>query len=101
MSTGASPTSGSRCRVQRPKARCWQNHMKITDISVRDFKENARHLMRHAERIAVEAGCRGVHLDTHDFQAPGFYERLGYQRFGQLEHYPDQDIHSYFAKRLR
>jgi GNAT superfamily N-acetyltransferase len=32
-------------------------------------------LLREAEEIALERGCRGVHLDTHAFQAPAFYEK--------------------------
>ena len=31
----------------------------------------------------------GIRVDTFSFQAPGFYERLGYQRFGKLENYPN------------
>ena len=36
-------------------------------------------LVEMAERRATERGCRHVFLDTFSFQAPGFYEKLGYQ----------------------
>ena len=45
-------------------------------------------LMRRAEAEAVARGCHGVWLDTFEFQARGFYERLGYTCFGELNHYP-------------
>lgn len=45
-------------------------------------------LMRAAEREAQARGCHGVWLDTFEFQARGFYERLGYTCFGELSDYP-------------
>lgn len=45
-------------------------------------------LVSALEHAAVERGCRNAHVDTFSFQAPGFYERLGYTRFGELADYP-------------
>ena len=45
-------------------------------------------LVRLAEREARRRGCRSVWLDTFDFQAPRFYPKLGYRRFGKLEDCP-------------
>lgn len=45
-------------------------------------------LMRSAESAATERGARHAHVDTHDFQALPFYERLGYVQFGVLQDYP-------------
>jgi GNAT superfamily N-acetyltransferase len=45
-------------------------------------------LLMRAEEEALSRGCHHAHLDTFDFQARGFYERLGYTVFGQLDDYP-------------
>jgi GNAT superfamily N-acetyltransferase len=45
-------------------------------------------LLRRAEAEAVSRGCRSAWLDTFEFQARGFYERLGYRCFGELANYP-------------
>jgi GNAT superfamily N-acetyltransferase len=58
-------------------------------------------LLHQAEQEAWARGCRGVHLDTHDFQAPGFYEHCGYEVFGVLENYPQGARRHFLAKTLR
>jgi GNAT superfamily N-acetyltransferase len=45
-------------------------------------------LIQRAEAEAVARGCHSVWLDTFQFQARGFYERLGYSCFGELKSYP-------------
>lgn len=45
-------------------------------------------LMQLAEQEAIARGCHSAWLDTHEFQARGFYERLGYVCFGELPNYP-------------
>lgn len=42
-------------------------------------------LMRQAEHEARARGCRHMWLDTFDFQARAFYERIGFEVFGQLD----------------
>lgn len=59
-----------------------------------------RRLIDRAEMIAVDRGCHGAHLDTYGFQAPKFYERLGYKRFGELPGYPGVDVHGFYRKSL-
>ncbi|MER8656211.1 GNAT family N-acetyltransferase [Mesorhizobium sp. M0847] len=54
---------------------------------LRGRKIGAR-LVRSAERWALRSGCVGVWLDTFEFQAPAFYQSLGYETFGHLSNYP-------------
>ena len=42
-------------------------------------------LLAAAEAEAVIRGCRYAYADTMDYQAPGFYQRLGYGLAGKLE----------------
>ncbi|KJZ67577.1 GNAT family N-acetyltransferase [Pseudomonas fluorescens] len=57
-------------------------------------------LMHMAEDLAREKGCVGVWLDTFDFQAPGFYQKLGYSELGQIADYPPGHKRFFFQKRL-
>ena len=45
-------------------------------------------IMAMAEQEAIRRGCHGAWLDTFEFQARGFYERIGYECFGELPNYP-------------
>ena len=57
-------------------------------------------LMAQAEEIAIARGCVGLWLQTGTFQAPMFYEKLGYQCFGELPDYPRGHRNFYYCKRL-
>ena len=50
-------------------------------------------LMQRAENEAKRRGCHSAWLDTFEFQARGFYERLGYECFAQLPNYPNGPRH--------
>jgi GNAT superfamily N-acetyltransferase len=45
-------------------------------------------ILTTAETIARSRGCRAVWLNTFSYQAPGFYETMGYEEFGVLEDCP-------------
>ena len=46
-------------------------------------------ILKMAEEEAVKRGCRFAHLDTHDFQAVGFYQKNGYEIVSSLPDLPD------------
>jgi ribosomal protein S18 acetylase RimI-like enzyme len=47
-----------------------------------------RRLMLTAEEEGRKRGAKNAYLDTFSFQAPGFYEKLGYEVFGELPDFP-------------
>lgn len=58
-----------------------------------------RALVAHAEHRAIQEGCHGAWVDTYSFQSPGFYEKLGYERFGELPNYPAGE-HRIFLRKM-
>ena len=58
-------------------------------------------LLEAAESRARQRGSRLIHLNTYSFQAPGFYEKLGYRRFGGMTGSPQGKSRHYYVKRLR
>lgn len=57
-------------------------------------------LMRMAEDMARDKACVGIWLDTFSFQAPQFYQKLGYSELGQIVDYPPGHRRHFFQKRL-
>jgi GNAT superfamily N-acetyltransferase len=57
-------------------------------------------LMHMAEQEAIGRGCQNAWLDTFEFQAKAFYERLGYVCFGELADYPSGFSRYFLRKTL-
>jgi ribosomal protein S18 acetylase RimI-like enzyme len=57
-------------------------------------------LMRMVEDEALKRGCTLSYTNTFSWQAPEFYEKIGYTLFGKLEDYPPGNSLSYFYKKL-
>jgi ribosomal protein S18 acetylase RimI-like enzyme len=81
----------------------WGGYVKIEWLWVH---EDHRHrglgtqLVRAAEAEAVRRGCDVVRVDSHTFQAPGFYENLGYERIGFAVDTPAGHGEVFFLKRV-
>ena len=58
-------------------------------------------IMQRAEAEALARGCVGAWLDTFEFQARGFYEKLGYACFGQIDGYPPGFSRFFMKKTLQ
>jgi GNAT superfamily N-acetyltransferase len=57
-------------------------------------------LIKEAERRARRHGSRLIHLNTYSFQAPGFYEKQGYQRIGGISGSPQGESRHFYVKRI-
>ncbi len=59
-----------------------------------------RGMLAEAEAEAVRRGCRQLVLSTYCFQAPGFYQKLGFELIGEIPDYPHGYSHLLLHKRL-
>jgi GNAT superfamily N-acetyltransferase len=57
-------------------------------------------LVSAAEEHAVATGARRMLLATHDFQAPAFYRKLGYEQEAVVRDHPPGHANLFFAKSL-
>jgi len=79
-----------------------ESYVELLWLSARSRKAGlGSRLLEEAERFARRRGSRIIHLNTYSFQAPGFYERHGYRRFGRLSGSPEGASRYYYVKRLR
>lgn len=81
----------------------WGGWLHVTDLWLEESLRGTglgRRLMDMAEEEAQAAGCRYVHLDSHSFQAPDFYKKLGYEEFGRLKDAPLGHEQVFLWKRL-
>jgi ribosomal protein S18 acetylase RimI-like enzyme len=76
----------------------WGGYCRVEWLWVRvDMRQQGygKHLMEAVEAEARARGCTQIVLDTHSFQAPGFYQKLGYEIIGVSDNCPRgyQEIH--------
>jgi len=57
-------------------------------------------IMAQAENEARRRGCTAAFVCTVTFQAPGFYEKYGYRRFGEIACPPDGATRIFLTKTL-
>ena len=82
----------------------WADWLFVSDLWVDEAargRRNATRLMDAAEDYARRRGCHSVSLDTHSFQARPFYEKRGYEVFGELDDYPKGHTKFYLRKKLQ
>lgn len=58
-------------------------------------------ILKELEETAAGKGARRLELNTFGFQAPGFYEKLGYRRFGAVEPAAGTYGHYFYVKELK
>ncbi len=81
----------------------WGGCMAIEFLWVREEWRGKRlgaQLLEAAEAEGIARGCTQVVLDTHDFQAPEFYKKHGYEIYGAMDDYPRGFKKYHLKKRL-
>ena len=81
----------------------WGGCCYITNLWVHDSTRGqglGSRLLRAAERHAKTRGCVVMLLSSHSFQAPAFYERLGFTPQAIVVDHPPGHTNIHFAKRL-
>lgn len=59
-----------------------------------------KQILKAAEEEARRRGCKYVFVDTFSFQAPLFYQKMGYQEAFVLNEYPYTGKRYYYTKEL-
>jgi GNAT superfamily N-acetyltransferase len=81
----------------------WAGWLKINILWVQEDLRHQRHgtdLLAAAEKEAASRGCTRATLDTFSFQAPDFYQKLGYRIVAVLEDFPAGHKHYTLMKEL-
>ncbi len=80
------------------------NGMEIGTLWVDETKRGqglGTKLMAMAEDEGKRRGATFAYTNTFTWQAPGFYEKLGYTLYGKLEDFPAGNELSYYRKDLK
>ena len=81
----------------------WAGWLKVSNLWVRqDLRQKGvgSDLLKAAETEAVARGCTRATLDTYSFQAPLFYQRLGYKIVAAVDDLPAGHKHYTLVKDL-
>ncbi len=81
----------------------WAGWLEVKLLWVREdlrHQGRGRALLEAAASEARARGCQHVWLDSYTFQAPAFYQRLGYDVFGVLDAYPAPHRRVFLTKTL-
>jgi GNAT superfamily N-acetyltransferase len=58
-------------------------------------------LLAEADEWANKQQLSGIYVDTYTFQAPGFYEKCGFEVFGSLPDFPPGHSRIFYRKILK
>jgi GNAT superfamily N-acetyltransferase len=79
------------------------NYFFLEHLWISEDQRGKRIGSKIVEKVEAEARsrkCTHCWLDTFSFQAAGFYEKLGYSRFGELKDYPLGHKRFFYVKEL-
>ncbi len=79
------------------------NWLYVSTLWVSPDQRNAglgSRLLNELMQVGNRRGCIDVHLDTFTFQAPGFYEKLGFEQFARLDNYPDGHSRCFYRRKI-
>ena len=111
----AAANSGERCRlalflhdeqgnmIDGICGRFWEECLEIDTLWVEENWRGqgiGKRLLQTLEREAVSRGCRQITLTTFSFQAPDFYQQLGYHVFGIFGGFGKGHQKFYLQKRI-
>jgi ribosomal protein S18 acetylase RimI-like enzyme len=80
------------------------NGMEINSLWVDESIRRQGWGTKLVEKIEVEGAKRGCiisYTNTFPWQAPQFYEKLGYKIYGKLDNFPKGESLIYFSKQLK
>jgi len=81
----------------------WGGCCVVSNLWVDDARRRqglGRSLLEAVEAEAVHRGCAQIVLSTHSFQAPAFYERMGYLKLAVIYDQPKGYADIVFVKRF-
>ena len=81
----------------------WAGMCEIEFLWVRDDLQGqgiGKDLLLAAEQEARDRGCSIIILGSYSFQAPGFYQKMGYELVARIDNCPPNHSNYYFRKTL-
>lgn len=100
----ASVRDGSGAFIAGLSGHSWGGCCEIKQIWVHERRRGqglGRAMMMAAEQEAIRRNCAQIVLSTHSFQAPEFYEKLGYEKLAVIPSYPHGHENILYIKHLR
>lgn len=85
-------------------ARTWWGGLDIQYLWIAENyrkKGFGKDLMKKAEDEAIKRKCHMAYVDTFDFQAVNFYQKLGYKKYGHLDKFAHCYTRYYLSKSLK